>query len=317
MGLNPHHQRIRIPLGERFADLWLFMGDKRHVLFDSGTRGTLTDAVLPALEALGFGPESIEAVVISHLDVDHCGETGNIRSVFPDAVTIAHEGDHQAMSDWDTFCAQRGREFAEGWGLDESPEAMAWMRDVFLPGPVDKVLASEITMTLDDGRPLEVWHVPGHSRGHLAIHDVECDTLAISDAILGSSVPLADGTPSFPPTYRHVESYLATIARVRHNPPQTLLTAHYGDYIGEDVTAFLDESEAFVRALDAVVQKAVSTTPKTLEDLVHEINPLVATWPTEGTYTALAFPVAGHLEILHAAREISRHDGPRGWEWTR
>lgn len=316
MSLNPQHQRVRIPLGERFADLWLFMGDRRHVLFDSGTQGTLNDAVLPALEVLGFGRESIEAVIISHLDVDHCGDAGNIRSVFPNAVTIAHKGDHQAISDWEIFSAQRGREFAENWGLDESPEAMVWMRDVFIPGPVDKILTSEMTMILDDGRPLEVWHVPGHSHGHLAIHDVEFDVLAISDAILGASVPLADGSPSFPPTYRHVAPYLATIARVRRQSPHTLLTAHYGDYIGAEVTAFLDESEAFVHAMDRAVRDAVTLEPKTLEDLVHEINPLVATWPTEGTYTALAFPVAGHLEDMHAAGHITRHDGPRGWEWT-
>lgn len=317
MSVNPHHQRVRIPLGERFADLWLFMGGKRHILFDSGTRGTLTGAVVPALARLGFGPESIEAVVISHLDVDHCGEAGNIKSVFPNAVAIAHEADYAAISDWDTFSSQRGREFAEGWGLDESPEAMAWMRDVFLPGPVDKILTSEIAMTLDDGRSLELWHVPGHSRGHLAIYDGEFDTLAISDAVLGRSVPLADGTPSFPPTYRHVGAYLSTIARIRELAPPTMLTAHYGDFVGAAVTEFLDESEAFVHEMGAVVRAAVTKTPKTLEDLVYEINPLVATWPTEGTHTALAFPVAGHLEALHGAGEITRDDGLRGFEWTR
>jgi glyoxylase-like metal-dependent hydrolase (beta-lactamase superfamily II) len=317
MSSTTAHQRVRIPLGDRFADLWIFMGDQQHILFDSGTKGTLASSVLPALEGLGFGAHNIDAVVISHLDVDHCGEAGNIRSVFPNAVSIAHEADHAAMSDWDTFSAQRGREFAEGWGLDESPEAMAWMREVFLPGPVDKVLTSEITMNLDDGRPLEVWHVPGHSLGHLAIYDSELDTLAISDAILGNAVPLADGTPSFPPTYRHVDSYLATISRVRNLAPHTLLTAHYGDFTGDEVSVFLDESEAFVHHLDAVMRSAITEKPKTLEDLVNEINPEVATWPTEGTHTALAFPVAGHLEQLHRAHEISRLEGPRGWEWVR
>jgi glyoxylase-like metal-dependent hydrolase (beta-lactamase superfamily II) len=311
------HHRVRIPLGPRFADLWLFLGEKHHLLFDSGTRGTLTESVLPALESLGYGPESVSTVVISHLDVDHCGEAGNIRSVLPNAVTIAHAGDSEAISDWDTFSAQRGREFAEGWGLDESPEAMAWMRDVFLPGPVDTVLTSETTVTLDDGRDLEVWHVPGHSLGHLALYDSQVDTLAISDAILGSAVPLADGAPSFPPTYRHVDSYLQTIARVRDLMPRVLLTAHYGDYRDEEVAVFLDESEAFVHTLDEVVRSVLGSQPKTLEDLVHEINPLVATWPIEGTYTAMAFPVAGHLEQLHQSQTITRHEGPRGWEWTR
>jgi glyoxylase-like metal-dependent hydrolase (beta-lactamase superfamily II) len=317
MSSKTSHHRVRIPLGERFADLWIFMGDRQHILFDSGTKGTLANSVLPALESLGFGAQNIDAVVISHLDVDHCGEAGNIRTVFPNAVTIAHEADCAAISDWDTFSSHRGREFAEGWGLDESPEAMAWMREVFVPGPVDRVLTSEITMNLDDGRPLEVWHVPGHSLGHLAIYDSELDTLAISDAILGNAVPLTDGTPSFPPTYRHVESYLSTIARVRELAPDTLLTAHYGDFKGDEVSVFLDESEAFVHKLEAFVRDAITEKPKTLEDLVREINPLVATWPTEGTYTALAFPVAGHLEQLYGTQEIRRLDGPRGWEWAR
>ena len=312
----PHH-RVRIPLGPRYADLWLFLGENHHVLFDSGTRGTLTESVLPALQGLGFGPESISTVVISHLDVDHCGEAGNIRSVLPEAVTIAHADDSAAISDWDTFSAQRGQEFAEGWGLDESPEAVAWMHDVFLPGPVDTILSSETTLSLDDGRDLEVWHVPGHSLGHLAIYDSHYDTLAISDAILGNAVPLADGTASFPPTYRHVDSYLQTIARVRDLMPHVLLTAHYGDYREDEVGVFLDESEEFVRTMDEVVRDVLGSQPKTLEDLVHEINPLVATWPIEGTHTALAFPVAGHLEQLHRAQVITRHESPRGWEWTR
>jgi hypothetical protein len=99
--------------------------------------------------------------------------------------------------------------------------------------------------------------------------------------------------------------------------PRVLLTAHYGDYRDEEVASFVDESEAFVHALDEVVLSVLGSQPKTLEDLVHEINPLVATWPIEGTYTALAFPVAGHLEQLHQSHTITRHDGPRGWEWTR
>jgi hypothetical protein len=99
--------------------------------------------------------------------------------------------------------------------------------------------------------------------------------------------------------------------------PHVLLTAHYGDYREDEVGVFLDESEEFVRTMDEVVRDVLGSHPKTLEDLVHEINPLVATWPIEGTHTALAFPVAGHLEQLHRAQVITRHESPRGWEWTR
>ena len=309
-------QRIRIPLGERFADLWLFVGDDRALLFDSGIRGTLESAVLPHLKKHSLSPDHVSHVVVSHLDVDHSGDVGAVKAQLPNAEIVAHQGDAEAISDWDAFLVQRGREFAKGWGLDESPEAVEWMRDVFNPGPVDTVLDSEISVDLGGNRSVDIWHVPGHSHGHLAIHDQEHDTLAISDAILGSSVPLADKTPSFPPTYRHVDAYLSTIERVRERKPGTLLTAHYGEYLGEDVSAFLNESELFVRRLDEAVKDAVGPEPQTLEEIVRRVNPVVATWPTEGTETALAFPVAGHLERAREAGEIIMLQHDDAWRWV-
>lgn len=312
----PGLHRIRIPLGERFADLWLFLGDNNHLLFDAGTKNTMSEAVVPALESLGYGPESIDQVVVSHLDVDHSGDVGQLRDVLPNARVIAHRLDAPAIADFDTFWVERGREFLAGWGLDESPGAIAWMEDVFVPGPVDVILDGETTLTLDNGRVIDVLHVPGHSHGHLALYEKDRGLLAISDAILGHAVPLADGSDSFPPTYRHVNAYLDTIARVRQMAPQVLLTAHYGDFVGDEVAAFLDRSEEFVHRLGALVERAIVDQPKTLLDLVTEINPQIATWPQEGSLTALAFPVAGHVEALHHAGRIHRHDSPRGWEWT-
>jgi len=308
--------RIRIALGERFADLWLFSGSQRHVLFDTGVKGTIESAVIPALGGLEIAPEDVDVVVVSHLDVDHAGDIGNVRPLLPNATVIAHDGDAEAMSDWEVFSAQRGREFRGGWGLDETPDTVEWMRNAFAPGKVDRIIQSEDTLTLDDGRALEVWHVPGHTRGHLALYDVEMRSLAISDAILGSFVPFADGTPSFPPTYRHVDAYLGTITRVRKLAPETLLTAHYGDFVGPDIMKFLDESESFVHTLDQAIRNTLSPRGKTLAEIVHETNPFIASWPTEGTQTALAFPVSGHIERMLAAGEIQRRESSRGWEWA-
>ena len=309
--------RIRIPLGERFTDLWLFRGRRRHVLFDTGIKGAIRETVIPALEGLGIASESVEAVVVSHLDVDHSGDVGNVSHLLPNAEVIAHESDAAAMSDWAAFSAQRGQEFSQGWGLHETPAAIEWMRNAFAPGKIDRILQHEDRLELDDGRVLEVWHVPGHTRGHLALYDSWADSLAISDAILGSAVPLADGSPSFPPTYRHVDLYLNTIQRVQECAPRTLLTAHYGDFFGADVARFLEESVSFVHTLDRVIRDILSSEGKTLAQIVQEANPVVASWPVEGTDTALAFPVSGHLERMLATEEVQRKDGHNGWEWKR
>lgn len=305
-------ERIRIPLGERFADLFLFFDSAGAALYDTGIAGTLTTAVRPRLPELGL--DSVQDVVVSHLDVDHCGDVGGVSSALGSARVIAHRADTAAIMDWEVFSRERGREFAEPWGLDETPEAVAWMREVFAPGPVTDVLDGETI--IDVGRPLDVWHVPGHTHGHLAVYDRTNDTLAIADAILGSAVPLADGSASFPPTYRHVDDYLATIARVRDAAPQMLLTAHYGDYVGDEVIAFMDESAAFVARMDEAVLAAVDAEPRSLAQIVDIVNPTVASWPIEGTRTALAFPVAGHLERAHAAGLIQRETVDNIWVWS-
>jgi len=306
-------ERIRIPLGERFADLFLFFDSDSAVLYDTGIAGTLASSVRPRLVELGL--DSVGYVVVSHLDVDHCGDVGSVPVELNGAVVMAHRADAAAIMDWEVFSRERGREFAEPWGLDETPEAVAWMREVFAPGPITDVLGEETV--IDIGRPIDVWHVPGHTHGHLAVHDLDNDVLAIADAVLGSAVPLADGSPSFPPTYRHVDDYLATIARIRRAAPHMLLTAHYGDFIGDDVIAFMDESAAFVERMDEEVLHALGSEPRSLGQIVDIVNPRIASWPVSGTRTALAFPVAGHLERAHAAGQVHRDLVDDVWVWSR
>jgi glyoxylase-like metal-dependent hydrolase (beta-lactamase superfamily II) len=312
---SPHH-RVRIALGHRYADLWIFLGAKEHVLFDTGVAGTLGKDVAPALAGLGHSADSVVTVVVSHCDVDHCGDVGNITKVFSHATTVAHAADAEAMGDWEIFRTKRGQEFSRNWGFDEPQETVEWMREMFAPGEIDTVLEGDSSLTMDDGRELEILHLPGHTLGHLGIFDRSHGVLAISDAILGSAVPLADGSPSFPPTYRHVDTYIATIARVRELEPDLLLTAHYGDFTGDELVTFLDQSEAFVHRLEGIVRETVTSQPKTLEEIVTHINPVIASWPLAGTYNALAFPVAGHLERLLTQHVVDRHRGTRGWEWT-
>lgn len=307
--------RLRFPLGERFVDMWLYPSSEGHLLFDTGLAGTLQSVLTPYLVGQGLKPGDVRHVVVSHLDFDHCGDVGSVSSVLPEADVIAHEGDVAAIEDWSVFVAQRGDSFAAGWGLPEATAALDWVRDMFVPGPVDTVLTGD--SRLPGARNLEIWHVPGHSHGHLAVMDHDHSVLAISDAILGGYVPLADGSPAFPATYRYVNDYLATIARVRAAGPRVLLTAHYGDYTGDAIEEFLDESENFVSSVERATLDAIDSGNETLIQIVDFVNPRIATWPLEGMRTALAFPVSGHIERAHERGDIRREEGPEGWRWVR
>lgn len=297
--LAPGVHSIVLPLGARVSALYLFVGSERSVLLDTGCAGDLDTFVVPALAALGVALDSVETVVVSHCDVDHSGGIADAHRYLPNASVVAHRLDADAMESLEAFELERSRSFRTVFGLDEGAEAVAWMRAAAGFGPIDRRLDGDTEIDLGD-RVLRVLHVPGHSAGHLAVHDPSTGVLAISDAILGDAVPLADGSPAFPPTYRFERSYLATIERVRELAPKLLATAHYGVFEGAAVGEFLDTSRNFAVDLRRAVRDAIVATPGGLKlaDLVTQLNTTVGTWPREGTTSALAFPVVGHVEAL-------------------
>ena len=188
---------------------------------------------------------------------------------------------------------------------------LAWCRSVTLGGRVDRRLTGDTDVDLGAG-VLRLLHVPGHSRGHLAVHDPATSTVVVSDAVLGAAVPFADGSPAFPPTYRHVADYRATVARLAGLAPERLVTAHYGTFTGPDVGRFLTETREFTERLeDLVLDDLRRHGPTALPAMLARLNPRAGDWPAEGTAGPLAFPVVGHLEDLEA-RGLAT-EGDTGW----
>lgn len=292
--------RIETPLGDRRCDLYLFTGPARAVLYDAGVAGTVPAYVLPYLAEHGLDARSVEHVVVSHCDVDHFGGIGDVREHLPAARVVAHSADAPLMADFGAYVTGRGEPFAATHGVHEGEAGLAWQREVTHEAAVDLAVSGGESIDLGD-HAVTLLHLPGHTWGHLAVWDESSGSLAIADAILGSAVPLADGAPAFPPTYRHVAPYLATIARVRELAPVRLLTAHYGVFEGAAVTAFLDESERFVLELDKQVRASLRRAGEagtTLVRLLDDLTGRIGAWPSEGVASAFAFPVAGHVEWL-------------------
>lgn len=302
----PGIHRIVTRLGERVSCLFLLVGPEAAVLFDTGVDGAIGEHVLPRLASLGIPASSVRTVVISHADVDHFGGVAETREAFPDALILAGVDDIPLIEDFDTYLERRADGFAADYGWHEDAAVIDWCRSVTRSGAVDAPALDGEPLDLGGGRVAVLQAVPGHSRGHLAIDAPWADAVLVSDAVLGRSVDLADGTPAFPPTYRHVDDYLATIERLQRLDRALLLTAHYPVLRGDAARAFLAESRDFALALDALVLADLREHPHgaTLAELLQRLNPVAGHWPTEGTAGALAFPVAGHLERLAASGEV-------------
>nr|WP_314844685.1 MBL fold metallo-hydrolase [uncultured Microbacterium sp.] len=318
MELRPGVHRIQAPLGERFIAMYLLVGSESALLFDTGIADSIQGTLLPALAEIGFDLEGLRWVVTSHCDFDHTGGNAALAAAAPSAQFLAGRADVAMTEDVELLISDRYGEFAERDGFDDPPETTAEVRRSTGLVPVHRALDGGETLDLGD-RTVEVLAVPGHSPGHLALWDAANRTLLISDAVLGETVPTADGRAAFPPTYRDTAAYVDSIRRLRALDAELLLTAHYPVFEGDEVNRFLDASLAYVDRIDGVIEDVLSGGEDlTSLDLIHRSAAALGPWPSAAA-EYLIFPMTGNLERLVAQGRVveGERSGVRTWRWVR
>ncbi|MFF7291304.1 MBL fold metallo-hydrolase [Microbacterium sp. NPDC008134] len=317
MQVRPGIHRIQAPLGERFIAMYLLTGPEGALLFDTGVADSVPGTLLPALDRMGFDLADLRWAISSHCDFDHTGGNAALAAVAPHVEFLAGRADVAMTEDVEALIAGRYGEFAARDGFDDPPETTAEVRRSTGLVPVTRALDGGETFDLGD-RTIEVLAVPGHSPGHLALHDSANDTLLISDAVLGETVPTADGRAAFPPTYRDTVAYVDSIRRLRTLDAELLLTAHYPVYEGAAVAGFLDDSLAYVERVDRVIEDVlVGEGDLTSLELIHRAASDLGPW-SESAAEYLIFPMTGNLERLVQQGRVVEGDrgGIRTWRWA-
>jgi glyoxylase-like metal-dependent hydrolase (beta-lactamase superfamily II) len=312
----PGLHRIEAPLGDRVVACHLVVGERAALLVDTGVDATPAASLLPYCDRIGLPAERVRWVVVSHCDVDHMGGDAAALEAFGALRIVAHEADRPLIEDVGRLVDERYREFAAAHGLDMAPEMVAWCHDVARAAPVDVAIEGAATFDLG-GRRVSVLPTPGHSPGSISVHDPASGALITSDAVLGSTLHLADGRPAFPPTYRHPEAYRATIASIAALDPGLLLTAHEPVMDRSAARAFLVASRSFTDLLESEALQALREAPAamTLRDLIEHLAPRVGRWEPDARMF-LAHGLLGHLEELEASGSIARGAGtPASWTW--
>jgi len=310
--------RIETPLGDRVNCVYLLVGTRSALLFDTAIGPTITSHVEPYLARAAIEPGRIRYVVNSHCDWDHHGGNGAVRDLAPAAVLCCHDLDRPLIEDADLLFARRYDELAAD-GITEPTATRSFVAASTRQVPIDIGLSGGERFCLGSGWAVDLLHTPGHSRGHVSIFDPRSRTAVVGDAVLGSAVLLADGNPAFPPTYRYVDTYLATVQRLQAMQPDQLVSAHYPVYRGPDVAEFLGDTRAFVDRVEAALREelAASGEPVTMKALTERLSPRLGQWPGEANQF-LSQPLLGHLERLEQYGLVhrSRADGRTAYVWT-
>lgn len=258
MEILPGIHRIESDLGPRFMCQYLLVGEDRTVLVDTGLAETPEEVIVPYLEEIGLGIESVDEVLISHADVDHCGGNRALKELDRSLRFSCGEPDRPYVESSRVMLAEIYR-WSEPYGFGPDEESVDWILEK-LGGdcPIDEGLRGGETLRLGPDWRIEVMHLPGHTPGHLGLWDASNDAAIIIDAALESGIYDREGNRLMPPRYFDAAGYRSTIRRLRALRPEHLLTAHYPPMRGRDALEFLDRSLDFTDRVDGVVSEALA-----------------------------------------------------------
>ena len=312
MELYQGAHQIQSLFGVRNLFQYLLTGD-RLILVDSGIAATPESTILPYIERLGYDPRRLSMVITTHPDLDHQGGNSAIRRVAASALFACGEADRELVEDPRTLYSKRYNYMRSDHdvGFEEQPPS-----DAGAVCAVDIGYRGGERIALSDGWEVEVLHLPGHSRGHLALYDRVHKAAFVSDAVHGNGCPKADGTLAIPVTYYYVDTYLSTLQYLEQLQIDALYTGHWPIMRREEVSDFLADSRRTVARLDRRFLRALSasTAGLTLKDLIAEAAEEFPEWPQDTRELAM-FSVKGHLDRLEAQNKVRLVSGYHPLRW--
>ncbi|MBV8200249.1 MAG: MBL fold metallo-hydrolase [Acidobacteria bacterium] len=187
-------------------------GDRSACLIDTGLYGELP-LLRRRLRRLGLGPESVQAILLTHGHLDHTGNLWAIRQwtgarVFAHAKEELHVQGTYPYRGVNRWC---GRLEAFGRGV---------LR--YRAAPIDEWFAEGDLLPFWGG--LRVVHLPGHTEGHCGFYSEAHDLLFTGDLFasyffnLHLPAPILNSAPRLIP---------ASLRRVRQMAPGRIVPNHY------------------------------------------------------------------------------------------
>ncbi len=208
-----------------FDAIHLLIEDQRAVLIDTGTH-TAVPLVLEALQQFGLRPEQVEAILLTHIHLDHAGGAGLLMEQLPQARLYVHPLGARHI-------AQPGKLLA-GTAAVYGEEQTRRLYGTLQPIDPARIVSVEHEQRVHLGnRELLLLHTPGHARHHLCIRDSQTghfftgDTFGLSYRELdrdGQAFICPTSTPvHFDPPALH-----RSIDLLMSYQPEAMYLTHYG-----------------------------------------------------------------------------------------
>jgi glyoxylase-like metal-dependent hydrolase (beta-lactamase superfamily II) len=198
---------------------YLLAGSK-PALVETGVRGS-ANTILSALRQIGYRPEDIAYIILTHVHLDHAGGAGDLLTHMPHAQVIAHKRGARHLVNPSKLSASAsqatGRSDAEG-------------QDALTPVDENRAHAAEDGEIIDlgAGHKLEIIYAPGHASHHVCIYDLKNKGLFTGEA-LGIMIPGEEVIiPCTPVPDFDLDLSIDTIMQLMEKDVELLLFSHFG-----------------------------------------------------------------------------------------
>ncbi|MFQ5860410.1 MAG: MBL fold metallo-hydrolase [Dehalococcoidia bacterium] len=266
-----------------------------------------------AVQELGIPFTGIRWLLATHHHRDHLGLAGKVQAL-TGARLIMHEVDGKALLHfrhlafrveapdqlraWLRECGMPQEEAAQA----QPPWSAAGRDD---PPQIDVPIRGEGASVGDSGSLRALW-TPGHTPGHLCVHDARRRLFFSGDHILPHITPNVGQHP-FSYTSNPLGDYVASLRRVRDLPADLVLPAHESSFA--NLAGRVDELLEHHRQRLEEVLEAVRVGPASSYQVTSRIHWDVGAWEGLNTTTRIMalFEAQAHIEHLVSEGRLRQH----------
>jgi glyoxylase-like metal-dependent hydrolase (beta-lactamase superfamily II) len=197
----------------------LFESGGRYAILDPGPASTL-ETLRGQLVSQGVSVPDVEAILLTHIHLDHAGATGSLIRENANLRIFVHSKGAAHLADPSKLLASAGRL----WGDD-----LQRLFGETLPVPAQNIQVLEGAETVSLGtRKIDVIYTPGHASHHVTYFD-ELEGIAYAGDTAG--IRIANGPyimPATPPPDIDLAVWEESFAAILDRRPSKLFVTHFG-----------------------------------------------------------------------------------------
>lgn len=264
----------------KFGSVYL-LNEEKKALVDSGPT-TSAKVVLDGIRKVGFRPEDITFIIVTHIHLDHAGGAGVLLKGMPQArVVVHHKGARHLVNP-----AKLINSVMEV----EGEEAMVRNGEVV---PIEEHRVQAIhngdTIKLSNKQVLKFIDAPGHAPHELCIFESRNGGVFVGDAVGNRVAGNRILIPITPPPSFGLELYINTLKRLMRLNATTIYFAHFGisNKVQENLQLAIDKLQArndiIIKAIkenrfDSVAERLIAHACAELEPIKKKMKSLYEYW---------------------------------------